>query len=61
MRLDMLPDQPSLGIGDVGMQDFRLGIDAVWQVHRNEQASRVAIEHAVERDAPRMAFLPGGR
>lgn len=61
MRLDMLPDEPSLGIGDVGVQDFRLGIDAVWQVHRNEQASHVAVEHAVERDTLGMAFLPCGR
>ncbi len=61
MRLDMLPDQPSLGIGNVGMQDFRFGVDAIWQVHRNEQALRVAIEHAVKRDAPGMAFPPGGR
>ena len=61
MRLDMLPDQPSFGIGDVGVQDFRLGVDAVRQVHRNEQASRVAVEHAVERDAPGMALLPSGR
>lgn len=61
MRLDMLPDQPSLGISDVRMQNFRLGVDAVRQVHRNEQASHVTIEHAMERDAPGMAFLPGGR
>lgn len=33
MRLDMLPDQPSLGVGDVRVQDFRLGVDAVRQVH----------------------------
>ncbi len=61
MRLDMLPDQPSLGIGNVGMKDFRLGVDVVRHVHRNEQASRVAIEHAVKRDAPGMAFPPSGR
>ncbi len=61
MRLDMLPDQPSFGLGDVGVQDFRLGVDAIGQVHRNEEASRVATERAVERNAPGMAFPPGGR
>lgn len=58
---NMLPDQSSLGIGNVGVQNFRFGIDAVWEVRRNEQPSRVTIKHLMERHAPSVAFLPGGR
>jgi len=59
MRLDMLPDQPPLCVGDVGAQDFWLVTDIIWQMHRNPKARCVAVEHTVKCDPTCMALFTG--
>ena len=57
MRLDVLPDQPPLCVGDVGAQDFWLVTDIIGQMHRNPKARCVAVEHTVKCDPACMALF----
>ena len=59
--VDMLPDQPPFGVGDVRVQDLRPRVDTVRQAHRDIKVRRITAAHSVKGNAPSMAFHAGCR
>lgn len=61
ISFNMLPDQPSFGVGDIRVQDLRLGVDAIRKVYRDIQVGRITVAHTVKGDTSGVAFHPGCR